>query len=71
MANDETTFDYVCPLDQLGRPAEPGSPVARCGFTSTGWLTAEEAEARGAEHEAEHASKEPMPELADHTQGDS
>lgn len=63
------TFDFVCPLDKLGRVAKKGSPVALCGFTSTGWPSKAAAKKRGAEHEAEHATGEAMPELVDHLQG--
>lgn len=60
------TYDFVCPLDKLGRVPKKGSPVALCEFTSLGWPTKAAAKARGAEHAAEHASGEPMPELAVH-----
>lgn len=36
-----------------------------CGFTSTGWDTKKASTARGKQHQAEHESGEPMPELAD------
>lgn len=45
----QETFDYVCP---------------RCGFSSLRWPTAEQRDARGAQHEEEHRTKVPMPELA-------
>lgn len=43
-------FTYSCP---------------RCPFQSIGWPTAAVAAARGAQHDAEHESGQPMPELAD------
>lgn len=42
--------DYKCSI--------PG-----CGWTSTGWESKKVADARGAQHEAEHKTSKPMPEL--------
>lgn len=61
----EETFDFECDLDVLGRAIEKGSPVAPCGFASRGWSTYEARNERAAQHQAEHATGEPMPELVD------
>lgn len=45
----EKTYDYECP----------------CGFVSRGWSKKKDADARGAQHEAEHETGEVMPELAE------
>jgi hypothetical protein len=50
--------DFTC--DTVERGAE-------CGFTSTGWPTKADRDARAAQHKAEHESGQPMPELADFT----
>jgi hypothetical protein len=63
---EQEKFDYVCPLDKLGREAPEGSPVGMCEFVSRGWATQEEADARGALHGEEHRTGEPMPELYEH-----
>lgn len=42
--------DYTCP---------------DCGFTSTGWPTKKAAAERGKQHQTEHETGEPAPELAD------
>lgn len=48
----KSSHDFVCEFP-------------RCGFASTGWPSAAAAAARGAQHESEHKTGEPMPELAD------
>ena len=50
-------YDYECPVGQDG-------PLP-CGFVSRGWPTKKAAAERGAQHQAEHDSGEPMPELAE------
>lgn len=40
-------------------------PVRRCGFKSTGWATEELATLRGRQHQHEHETGEPMPELSE------
>jgi hypothetical protein len=47
------THDYECP---------------DCGFTSTGWPSAEARDARGMQHLDEHETGVAMPELADFNQ---
>jgi hypothetical protein len=53
----EGKFAYVCPMRQ-GTPGE-------CGWVSYGWDTKKGAAERGAQHQAEHETGEPIPELAD------
>jgi hypothetical protein len=36
-----------------------------CGFTSTGWPTKKAADSRGKQHQTEHETGDPMPELAE------
>ena len=48
----DETHVYQCP--------DPG-----CGFTSEGWPTKKARDARGRQHQAEHDTGEPMPELID------
>jgi hypothetical protein len=60
---DDGTFTMACDKDQLGRPLEDGSPVKPCGFTSTAWPTEAGAAERGVQHDEEHASGLPMPQL--------
>lgn len=43
-------FTYTCP---------------RCGWTSRGWGSEELAAKRGQQHQEEHETLEPMPELAE------
>lgn len=45
-------YDYECPVD-------------RCGFTSRGWETKKEMQARGTAHNKEHETGEVMPEIAE------
>lgn len=49
MAKD-AAWDYECP---------------ECGWTTSGWASKKAAEARGAQHQAEHETGEAMPELKD------
>jgi hypothetical protein len=51
--------DFECDQDN-GK----GAP---CGFTSTGWPTKADRDARAKQHAAEHETGKPMPELADFT----
>jgi hypothetical protein len=55
-----STYDVVCE-DVNERSGDP------CGFTSTGWPTKADRDARAAQHKAEHETGDPMPELADFT----
>jgi hypothetical protein len=50
--------DFTCDIEERG---------AECGFTSTGWPTKADRDARAKQHKAEHESGQPMPELADFT----
>lgn len=47
---EDNTFDYEC---------------AQCSFKSTGWATEELMKARATQHETEHKTNEPMPELVE------
>lgn len=46
-----------------GHDAACAIAIPRCGWRSTGWPTAEQAQARLAEHMAEHRTGDPAPEL--------
>lgn len=52
------TYDYVC-------PHSVGCGDEMSPFRSEGWLTAEERDKRGAQHEAEHKTSTAMPSLAE------
>lgn len=58
--NGDGSWDIAC--HRIGRDDQP---VGRPEWTSTGWPTKAAAEARAAEHGAEHESGTPAPELAD------
>lgn len=48
---DGETYRFTCP----------------CGFESTGWTVKADAAARELQHDLEHETGQPMPELADFT----
>lgn len=57
-------FTFTCGLNVVGQPVASSAAKA-CGFVSKGWPTEADAQKRQDEHEAEHATGEPMSELAD------
>jgi hypothetical protein len=61
---EDGTFVYECPLNVLSKPLA-SSAAAPCGFVSSGHPTEDSAKLRGAQHEKEHATGEPMPEMID------
>lgn len=61
MADTETEYSAACPLDILGRERKP--TARSCGWTTSGWSTRSQADARLAQHLEEHETGEPMPEL--------
>lgn len=53
------TFEWVCPVTPQSCGDGPGRP-----YRTSGWLSQDVADARGAEHLREHETGEPMTELA-------